>query len=83
MCKVHLIPTINELRTTRPGVVCGECREPVKTGEYRYIMGHLDDGSGRRYEYHAHDDCFQTSEGTYGREGCFTYGGARPVEMAT
>ena len=79
MCDVHLIPDVDELRVAATRLRCGECRRAVRAGvEYRHIEGVLDDGSGERWVYQAHDDCHGLA--VYDHEdGCFTYGGARPV----
>jgi hypothetical protein len=81
VCDVHLDPEINELRVaSAKGLKCGECRRAIKVGvTYRFIEGPLDDGSGQRYRYIAHDDCFTLSESDSGSDGCFTFGGATIV----
>lgn len=81
MCLVHLVPDVDELRTSDVPVQCGECEDDIPPGEpFRYIEGALDDDSTERWRYIAHDDCysFSTSDSD-DNDGCFVYGGARPV----
>lgn len=77
MCQVHLVPEVDELRRAMTVIMCGECRKPIRKGrEYRHIEGPLDDGSGTRYLYRAHEDCYFVATDTVREDGCFTYGGA-------
>jgi hypothetical protein len=80
MCEVHLAPDVSELRTAERRLKCGECARSIRKGtEYRYIDGALDDGSTERWRYVAHDDCYQLSMCDLTDDGCFIFGGARPV----
>lgn len=81
MCDVHLVPAINAIRLAVEPALCGECGLPIGAGEpHRYIEGRLDDGSDERWEYTAHDICYELSMGDWADgDGCFVYGGARPV----
>lgn len=81
MCDVHLIPDKDENVKAKTSFICGECRKRVCIGEWcREIEGPLDDGSGVRYRYRAHEDCFLASQDDVQADGCFIYGGARKVE---
>ena len=77
MCDVHLVPDIDEVRVASAPVVCGECEKLIPAGEkFRFIAGPLDDGSGERYQYRAHEECHEWSKLDVGEDGCFQYGGA-------
>lgn len=54
-----------------------------KGTEYRYIEGALDDGSMERWRYVAHDDCYLLSTSDLTDDGCFLFGGARPLSSAS
>ncbi len=78
MCDVHLVPDVDESRFATAKIKCGECKCKIDLGDqYRYIEGVLDDGSGERYCYSAHEDCYTLSNATVSKDGCFHYGGAR------
>jgi hypothetical protein len=80
MCDVHLVPEVDEMRVAGERLQCGECKKPIARGKpYRFIEGLLDDESGERYRYVAHDDCYLLSMSDVGSSGCFLYGGAHPV----
>lgn len=80
MCLVHLIPSVDELRFAVSEFDCYECDSVVSIGAaYRHIEGELDDGSGNRYLYCAHDNCYQWSVLDTVDGECFIYGGAHPI----
>ena len=81
MCLVHMVPEVDDLRISTVTERCGECEDDSPPGEaFRYIEGPLDDGSGERWAYIAHDDCYSLSTSdSDDNDGCFVYGGARPV----
>jgi hypothetical protein len=76
MCKVHLVEEVSEIRIAVSDLICGEdCGSPILTGsQFRFIEGVLDDKSGQRHRYVAHDDCYIISESTDAGDGCFQYG---------
>ncbi len=79
MCDVHLVPEIDELRMADRPLRCDECRRRIRAGAlHRFVEGPLDDGSGARYRYVAHEDCYRLSVSDVGDSGCFMYGGAAP-----
>lgn len=80
MCEVHLVPENDETRKAAEVRTCGECGGLIELGqEFRLVEGPLDDGSGDRYRYEAHEECYALSTYDVGPEGCFTYGGARKL----
>lgn len=80
MCEVHLVPEKDELQKAVVPGICGECGRPIEVGQdLRLVEGSLDDGSGDRYRYEAHEECCWLSVDDVGPEGCFTYGGAKRI----
>jgi len=81
MCLAHLVPDVDELRTSGTIVRCGECLCDIPAGDlFRYIQGQLDDGSPGRWAYIAHDICYDLSTlDSEDSDGCFVYGGAHRV----
>ena len=74
MCKVHLVPEKDELRKADTPAICGECSRTIKVGQdIRLIEGPLDDGSGERYRYEAHEECYGLSVDDVGPDGCFPF----------
>lgn len=75
MCRVHLVPEIDELRRALKLFSCDECGRLVQRNSmYRHIEGALDDGSDRRHRYRAHEDCYSWAIFDVGKDGCFRYG---------
>jgi len=80
MCEVHLVPEKDELCKADAPSVCGECGKLILVGQdVRLIEGPLDDGSGERYRYEAHEECYLASVDDVGPEGCFTYGSVKRI----
>lgn len=74
------MPEKNELRKAAVPSVCGECDKRIRVGQdVRLVEGPLDDGSGERYRYEAHEACYLDAVYDVGPGGCFTYGGANRI----
>lgn len=80
MCAIHLIPEIDETRRASTATTCMTCNEPIVIGETIQVTeGPLDDGSGQRYRYVAHIECYHDVQYDVDDDGCFTYEGAQEV----
>lgn len=82
MCKVHLVPEVEEERGAVVDLLCMCCDETIPAGAtYSYVEGQLDDGSERRFRFLAHHECFESMILDANNEGCFTYTAVEEITM--